>query len=123
MTARSTRSAMAYHAGEAAERQVCDDYLRRGYELAARRWRGQGGEIDLIFRDTAGVVFVEVKKSRDFARAAEQLGQRQMGRIYATAAEFLAGEPKGELTESRFDVALVDGTGRIQIIENAFGLG
>ena len=37
----------------------------------------------------------------------------------ATATEFVGGEPAGQLTEMRFDVALVDGQGRIEIIENA----
>lgn len=120
---RGSRSAAAYHSGESAEYQVAADYERRGYAIAARRWRGQSGEIDLIVRDATGLIFVEVKKSRDFARAAERLSSRQMGRIYAAAEEFLAGEPKGQLTETRFDVALVDGTGQLQIIENAFGLG
>jgi putative endonuclease len=43
-----------------------------------------------------------------------------MARIYAAAAEFLAGEPNGALTPARFDVALVDGFGRIEVLENAF---
>ena len=36
------------------------------------------------------------------------------------ATEFLAGEPKGQLTDVRFDVALVDDKGRIEVLENAF---
>ena len=43
-----------------------------------------------------------------------------MARIYAAAEEFLGGEPTGQLTESRFDVALVDAMGRIEVLENAF---
>ena len=43
-----------------------------------------------------------------------------MDRIIAAGSEFLAGEPKGQLTEVRFDLAVVDQTGRIEIIENAF---
>lgn len=43
-----------------------------------------------------------------------------MGRIWNAAAEFLEGEPMGQLTAARFDVALVDGQGRVEIIENAF---
>lgn len=66
-------------------------------------------EIDLILRDGAALIFVEVKQSRSFARAAESLSARQMQRIYRSAEEFLAGEPAGSLTEVRFDVALVDG--------------
>jgi len=110
----------SYHAGLAAEDQVADFYRRSGCDVTHRRWRGQGGEIDLVARDGDNVVFVEVKKSRDFARAAESLSLRQMKRIWAAASEFLAGEPRGQLTPSRFDVALVDAQGRIDVIENAF---
>jgi putative endonuclease len=109
-----------YHSGVAAEDIVARDYNRRGAVIANRRWRGQGGEVDLIVREGACVVFVEVKKSRSFARAAERLTRQQMDRIYASASEFIGGEPAGQLTEVRFDLALVDGTGALRIIENAF---
>lgn len=114
---------MAYHAGIAAEQRIAQDYERRGFAIARRRWRGAGGEIDLIVRDGNGLIFVEVKKSRSLARAAESLSSRQMQRIYACAEAFLGTEPMGSLTEVRFDVALVDGSGDLQIIENAFGHG
>lgn len=113
---------MAYHSGEAAEQRIAQDYERRGFTVARRRWRGAGGEIDLITRDAGGLVFVEVKQSHDFARAAERLSRRQMDRICASAEQFLAGEPDGLLTDVRFDVALVDASGAFEIIENAFGL-
>ncbi|QCO56412.1 hypothetical protein EOK75_12110 [Pseudorhodobacter turbinis] len=110
----------SYHAGLAAEDAVERHYRDAGHVLAAMRWRGKSGEIDLIMRDGAAVIFVEVKKARTHAEAASRLSPRQMGRIYASAAEFLAGEPAGQDTESRFDVALVDSYGRIEILENAF---
>ena len=112
---------VAYHAGFVAEGAVAAHYLGDGRSIAARRWRGSAGEIDLIARDGSGLIFVEVKKSRSFARAAERVSRRQMERIYAAASEFLAGEPGGQNTDVRFDVALVDDVGRIKILENAFG--
>lgn len=115
------RGQIAYQSGTAAELGIAQDYERRGFTVARRRWRGQAGEIDLITRDANGVVFVEVKKARDFTRAAERLAARQMQRIYASAEQFLAHEPDGQLTNARFDVALVDASGRFEIIENAFG--
>lgn len=111
----------SYHAGLAAESAVETHYLRTGHVISDRRWRGAGGEIDLVARDGDVLIFVEVKKSRDFARAAEQLSQRQMTRIYNTASEYLAGEPNGQDTNVRFDVALMNEAGHIQVIENAFG--
>lgn len=112
--------AVSYHAGLAAEDQVAQLYTRSGRQVCARRWRGSAGEIDLIARNGAEVIFIEVKKSATHALAAEHLTQRQMTRIYNSASEFLAGEPAGQMTESRFDVALVDAAGRIEILENAF---
>lgn len=113
----------SYHAGLAAEGAVEEHYIRNGYLIADRRWRGAAGEIDIVARNADGLIFIEVKKSRDFARAAERLSHRQMTRIFNTASEFLAGEPSGQDTNVRFDVALMDETGRIQVIENAFGQG
>ena len=109
-----------YHAGLAAEDCVALDYARRNHQIAARRWRGRSGEIDLVAREGETVVFIEVKKSRDFATAAMRLGRRQMDRICSSASEFLAGEPKGQLTEVRFDLAMVNAMGAIRVIENAF---
>ena len=72
-TNRRARGRMGYHAGLAAEERIAQDYERRGFAVARRRWRGQGGEIDLIVRDGAALIFIEVKQSRDFDRAAERL--------------------------------------------------
>ncbi len=110
----------SYFAGVAAEDIVASDYARRGRQPVNRRWRGSAGEVDLIVREGDCIVFVEVKKSKSFAQAATRLSRRQMDRIYGAASEFIAGEPKGQLTDVRFDVALVDARGAVQIIENAF---
>lgn len=112
--------ARSYHAGRTAEDSVALVYSRSGREVCARRWRGSAGEIDLIARQGAEVIFIEVKQSATHAQAAEHLTRRQMDRIYGAASEYLAREPAGQLTPARFDVALVDGSGRIEILENAF---
>lgn len=116
---RHGRGRTGYLSGLAAEDRVERDYARRGYPVIARRWRGQAGEVDLVLRDGDGLVFVEVKKSRSFARAAERLSERQIGRLVQAAEEFSGTQPKGSLTEVRFDVALVNGTGQLRVIENA----
>lgn len=112
--------ARSYHAGLAAEVLVERHYEQSGRRICARRWRGSAGEIDLVARDGAEVIFIEVKQSCTHARAAEHLTERQMARIYGAASEFIGAEPAGQLTPVRFDVALVDGQGRIEIVENAF---
>jgi putative endonuclease len=120
---RHHRGKTAFHAGVAAENRIAQDYERRGFAIARRRWRGKCGEIDLIVRDGNALIFVEVKQSRNLARAAESISAGLMARIYASAEEFLGTEPDGALTDVRFDVALLDGKGDMQIIENAFGHG
>lgn len=110
----------SYHAGRVAEDRVAQLYLNEGLDVCARRWRGQSGEIDLIARKGGAVVFIEVKHSATHARAAESLSYGQMARICRSATEFLAGEPRGQDTDCRFDLALVDGAGRIEILHNAF---
>lgn len=121
MMSRATVGARAFHAGIAAEGAVAAHYTRAGMEIAAQRWRGKGGEIDLIVRDGTTVIFIEVKKSRDFATAATRIGQRQIERLFNAASDFLSHEPSGLATPVRFDVALVDGRGMIEVIENALG--
>ena len=88
-----------------------------------RRWRGKRGEIDLIAHDGDGLVFVEVKQSSDFDRAAARVSPRQMKRLYAKAEEYLDQMPNVFLTDVRFDVALVNSLGEVRIIENVFGHG
>ncbi|MGL6211310.1 MAG: YraN family protein [Paracoccaceae bacterium] len=109
---------VSYLAGLAAEDQVATLYARAGHQIAARRWRGSCGEIDLIARDGADVIFIEVKKSKTHAQAAEHLTPRQIERICGAAAEFLGGEPRGQATDVRFDLALVDAMGRVELREN-----
>lgn len=117
---RKARGLMNHLAGHAAEASVARHYEDRGIAICARNWRGSGGEIDLIGRDGDVVVFVEVKQSRTHDLAATHISQGQIGRIFATVEEYVANEPKGLLTDVRIDLALVDGQGRIEVLENAF---
>ena len=110
---------VSYEYGKAAEEQVARLYVCEGYRILARRWRGPAGELDLVFERAGEVVFVEVKASRDFARAIASLTQRQIRRIYRSAAHFLGFLSSGQETLSRFDVAVVDRTGGIERITNA----
>lgn len=119
--ARRRRGATAHASGSAAEEGVARHYQESGRPIAHRRWRSPFGEVDLIARDGATLVFVEVKRARSLDEAAHRLGRRQMDRLLAAAQVFCEGEPAGSLTQMRFDLALVDGVGRVRVIENAFG--
>ena len=97
-------------------------YESDGCSIRHLRWRGKSGEIDLIVGEGENLVFVEVKKSVDFATAAQRLRPQQMQRIQKAASEYLGTLPSGQDTPSRFDVALLNSTGEIEILKNAFGI-
>lgn len=116
---RAIKGKRAWLAGAAAETQVASRYADLGAVILAQRWRGAGGEIDIIARDGDTTVFIEVKQSRSHADAAHRLTQRQILRLFDAASEFLGQLPNGLNSNARFDVALVDGMGQITIVENA----
>ncbi|AHM02849.1 hypothetical protein roselon_00404 [Roseibacterium elongatum DSM 19469] len=118
-TLRRDRGRRSFLAGQAAEEQVARAYERAGHTIRARRWRGPLGELDIVAERDGEMVFVEVKSAATAARAAEALTQRQIQRLMRSAEHFLGTCPKGALTPMRFDVALVDGRGRIEIVRNA----
>lgn len=115
---RAVQRARTHDSGLAAERSAARVYLRRGLRFRDHRWRGRGGEIDIVFSDGDCIVFVEVKKSRSFHRAAQALSPRQIGRLRTAAEEYVGALPRGGLTDIRFDLALVDEAGQVEILEN-----
>lgn len=118
---RQNRGRRAQLTGLAAEAAVRRVYEQRGCVVLAERWRGPGGEIDLILQESDVIIFVEVKQADTMASAAERIAPRQVERIMSSAAVYLDGCPKGALTQTRVDVALVNSLGEVEIIENAFG--
>ena len=118
--AKRLRGAMSYAVGNFAEDAVARNYCANGYKVLARRWRGQGGEIDLILGYGPECVFVEVKQSRSFERAVERISRAQLSRIYVAAEEFIGARPLGSLTPTRFEAALVNGIGEIKVLKDLF---
>lgn len=108
----------SYHAGLAAEDIVGRHYAGFGWSVRDTRWRGTGGEIDVICERGDTIIFVEVKKSRSHDAAAQRLSQRQLSRIHNSAEEYLATQALGLETNTRIDVALVDATGHVVVLEN-----
>lgn len=118
--ARRTRGRMAHLSGALAEDSVARLLERKGMTILARRWRGKAGEIDLIAQDADCLIFVEVKQSATFEDAAYRLGATQQGRIMRAALEYCDAAGQTPLPEMRFDAALVDAHGRVEILERAF---
>ena len=117
--AATLRAQANYQAGLSAEKTVARHYSDRGARIRASRWRGPGGEIDLILSEGETIVFVEVKKSRTHAQAALRLTTRQMARILISAEAYLGHCPNGSLTDARFDLAPVDARGQVELVQNA----
>ena len=117
---RRRRGQRAWQAGAAAEARAERSYAERGQTCLDRRWRGGSGEIDLVLRDGETYVFAEVKQAAAPGAAMARLRPAQMRRIHAAASEWLGRTPRGQLSDVRFDLVVVDGAGRCEILENAF---
>lgn len=115
---RSEKGLKSHLAGLAAEDAVARHYDSAGLSVCARRWRGRNGEIDLIARNGDQLILIEVKQSCTHDDAMGHISQRQVERIFDAASEYVETEPMGAMTDLRFDLALVDGAGRIVVHEN-----
>ena len=85
--------------------ELASVYLqKKKYRIVAVNYRCRFGEIDLIARNAKYLVFVEVKlrRSADFARAAEHVDYYKQNKIRTTAELYLSENPT-EL-QPRFDV-------------------
>jgi putative endonuclease len=109
-------TAVAHFSGIAAEEATARRYCAEGGNVRATRWRCPEGELDLVVEFPSEIVFVEVKARR--RPAADVVTPRQWVRIGAAASRFLAEETDGT-KPCRFDLALLDGNGRLSRIENA----
>ena len=109
-------TARNFHAGIAAEELAARAYRLAGGQVRALRWRCPEGELDLIVEFSDEIVFVEVKARR--RHTPDAVTERQWTRIGAAATRYLAEQTDGT-RPCRFDVALVDRSGRLRCIENA----
>ncbi len=104
--------------------QLAAEFLQRcGLGLLQRNFRCRYGEIDLIMRDGATLVFVEVRLrgSNDFGGAAASITAEKQGRLLRTAQHYLSALRHSP--PCRFDAVLMrnaDGAG-IEWVKNAFG--
>jgi putative endonuclease len=79
--------------GRRGERAAARHLTRRGWTVLASRWRGAGGELDLVAARGGVVAVCEVKARGDPAVLAEPVTAAQRARIARAAEAFLAGRP------------------------------
>jgi putative endonuclease len=110
----------AFRVGVTAESRAAAYLAGHGYAIAARRFKSKVGEVDIVARRDAELVFVEVKARRRLDDAAWSVTPRQQKRIVAAAEAWLADHPDDGTCNIRFDVILVARTGHAQHIAAAF---
>jgi len=95
--------------GDRAETLAAQFLMRRGLVIVARNFRTREGEIDLVARDGATLVFVEVRmrRSQDFGGAAASITARKRERLAKAASAYLA--MLGREPPCRFDAILLRG--------------
>ncbi len=95
--------------GRAAEALAALHLRAHGLTIVERNVRSRHGEIDLVARDGATLVFVEVRLRRPgrHGAAADTITAAKRARLVAAAREYLARMPR--TPACRFDVVLLDG--------------
>lgn len=99
--------------------EMASAYLRRhGLVLVEANFRCKLGEIDLIMREGATLVFVEVRQRAAGAQvsAAASIGPAKIRRVVRAAQVYLQRLPR--TPPCRIDVVAIDG-GRVEWLKNA----
>lgn len=95
--------------GEAAEDLAAQFLARQGLQVIARNYRTRFGEVDLVAREGATLVFVEVRARAwaAFGGAAASVDARKQRRIVSAARHYLSRLPAEP--PCRFDVLTLQG--------------
>ncbi len=114
------------HRGEALAVQ---ELARRGFEIVARNWRCEAGEVDIVARKGDVWHFVEVRTRRGmgYGTPEESLTPAKQARMLEVAGHYMA-EHGLEEVEWRLDLVAVelDRSGRlvrVELLENVIGGG
>ena len=108
--------------GSQAEDLACQYLEKQGLRLVDRNFSCRMGEIDLIMRHKAFVVFVEVRfrKNSDFGGPVVSVSQRKQDKLLAAAKIYLQQHPRLARIPARFDVVGILGSDHsVDWIQNA----
>lgn len=106
--------------GVAAEDAACEALRADGWTILARRRRTPAGEIDILAEREGLLAVVEVKARARLAEAAVAVTPRQQARLLAATDLILVENPAWGMNGVRFDLLLVDASGRVRRIADAF---
>jgi putative endonuclease len=120
MMDRSRRGQEADRRGRAAESAARLALEQDGWSILAHRLRTPAGEIDMVAEKAGLLAIIEVKARRSLADAAVALSLRQQARLVGATEIILANNPHWGSEGVRFDLLLVDASGRVRRIADAF---
>ncbi|HXA22080.1 MAG TPA: YraN family protein [Acetobacteraceae bacterium] len=120
MSLRRRKGTHAHALGMSAEDAACVALTREGWAVLGRRVRTEAGELDVLAEKDGVLTIVEVKARPTLADAAAALSPRQQARLLAAAEIVLAAHPTWGLNGVRFDLLVVDATGAVRRISDAF---
>ena len=115
---------MSQKTGFLREQQAKDYLIAQGLEWVSSNYHCRLGEIDLIMRDRAHLVFVEVRAraSMAFGGAAASVNASKRQKLLKTASFYLLTHSLQDQQPIRFDVLCMDGVPpSMHWIKNAFG--
>jgi putative endonuclease len=101
------RQQVAFRTGISAESRAAAFLIAKGFRILARRWKSPLGEIDIIARRRALLIFVEVKARPSLEEAAWSVTEQQRARIVGAAEAWLARNGDARIRDIRFDAMLV----------------
>ena len=112
--------------GKRGEDLACDELEKRGYVIVDRRFRTRCGELDIVARDGAVLVFVEVKtrSGSDFGTPFESVTWKKRQRLSQMAASYLFVK-RLVGAACRFDVVAIleqRGTCTVELLKGAFDM-
>jgi putative endonuclease len=93
--------------GRRGERVAARALRRRGWTIVATRWRGGGGELDLVAARGGVLAICEVKTRSDPRALDEPLTATQRARMRRAATAFLARRPDLARGEVQLDLITV----------------
>jgi putative endonuclease len=123
MHARRSRGQAAYANGVDAEDAACAALIADGWVIHARRLRTKAGEVDAVAERAGILSIIEVKRRPTLAEAAIAVTPRQQLRLVGACEIILGEHPDWGQAGVRFDILVVDPTGRVRRIADAFRAG
>jgi putative endonuclease len=107
--------------GDSAEQLALSYLQQQGLTLVCSNFRCKMGELDLVMKDGAALVIVEVRfrKSEQFGGALASITRQKQARIVAATQHYVIINNLGHAS-IRFDVVAISGDNSLNWIKNAF---